>query len=49
MATGAGAEIEGPAIVEETTTTMVIEPGWKAELHCSGSDVITRGKSEGGS
>ena len=48
-ALGAGAEIEGPAIVEETTTTIVIEPGWKAELHCSGSYVITRGKSEGGS
>jgi N-methylhydantoinase A len=48
-ALGAGAEIEGPAIIEETTTTIVIEPGWKAELHRSGSYVITRGKSEGGS
>ena len=48
-ALGAGAEIEGPAIIEETTTTIVIEPGWKAELHGSGSYVITRGKSEGGS
>jgi len=48
-ALGAGAEIQGPAIIEETTTTIVIEPGWTAMLHGSGSYVITRGKSGGGS
>ncbi len=41
---GAGARIAGPAIIEEVTTTIVIEPGWKAELHVSGSYVITRTK-----
>ena len=41
---GAGAKISGPAIIEEVTTTIVIEPGWKAELHSSGSYVITRKK-----
>lgn len=41
---GAGAKIAGPAIIEEVTTTIVIEPGWKAELHASGSYVITRKK-----
>jgi N-methylhydantoinase A len=37
---GAGATIEGPAIIEETTTTIVIEPGWMAVLDPSGSYVI---------
>ncbi len=41
---GAGAKIVGPAIIEEVTTTIVIEPGWKAELHASGSYVIARKK-----
>lgn len=41
---GAGARIAGPAIIEEVTTTIVTEPGWKAELHASGSYVITRTK-----
>ena len=39
---GAGAEIAGPAIIEEVTTTIVIEPDWVAKLHASGSYVITR-------
>jgi N-methylhydantoinase A len=39
---GAGAGIAGPAIIEETTTTIVVEPGWKALLDASGSYVITR-------
>jgi N-methylhydantoinase A len=42
-ALGAGAEIEGPAIIEEVTTTIVVEPGWRAKLHASGSYVLTRG------
>jgi len=39
---GAGATILGPAIIEEVTTTIVIEPGWTARLHDSGSYVLTR-------
>jgi len=39
---GAGATIAGPAIIEEVTTTIVIEPGWLARLDASGSYVITR-------
>ena len=39
---GAGAAISGPAIIEEVTTTVVIEPGWTARLDASGSYVITR-------
>ena len=36
--------IAGPAIIEEVTTTIVIEPGWTAKLDASGSYVITRKK-----
>jgi N-methylhydantoinase A len=39
---GAGAAIKGPAIIEEVTTTIVIEPKWSAKLDVSGSYVITR-------
>ncbi len=38
---GAGDEIAGPAVIEETTTTIVIDPGWRARLHESGSYVLT--------
>ena len=38
---GACAKIIGPAIIEEVTTTIVIEPGWTAKLDASGSYVIT--------
>ena len=38
---GAGSVVTGPAIIEEITTTVVIEPGWQAELHESGSYVLT--------
>ena len=41
---GAGASLAGPAIIEEVTTTIVIEPGWSARLDASGSYVITRKK-----
>lgn len=37
---GAGAEIVGPAVIEEVTTTIVIEPGWHASLHDSGSYIL---------
>jgi N-methylhydantoinase A len=33
---GAGDRIIGPAVIEEVTTTLVVEPGWKAELTESG-------------
>jgi N-methylhydantoinase A len=46
---GAGANIAGPAIIEEITTTIVIELGWTAKLHASGSYVIKReGSPRGG-
>jgi N-methylhydantoinase A len=41
---GAGVAISGPAIIEEVTTTIVIEPGWIAKLDASGSYVITHKK-----
>lgn len=41
---GAGATIKGPAIIEEETTTIVVQPGWTARLDASGSYVITRKK-----
>ena len=41
---GAGATIKGPAVIEEVTTTIVIEPGWTARLDESGSYLITRDK-----
>ena len=41
---GAGAVVNGPAIIEEVTTTIVIQPGWTAKLHASGSYVLTRRK-----
>jgi len=39
---GAGDQITGPAVIQEVTTTLVIEPGWLAELHDSGTYVLTR-------
>jgi N-methylhydantoinase A len=41
---GTGVKIAGPAIIEEITTTIVIEPGWSAVLDATGSYVITRKK-----
>ncbi|PCH74821.1 MAG: 5-oxoprolinase [Rhodobacteraceae bacterium] len=38
---GAGDELQGPAVIEEVTTTIVIEPGWRASLHESGVYVLT--------
>ncbi len=40
-ARGAGAKVHGPAVIEEITTTIVIEPGWTAILDPSGSYLIT--------
>jgi len=39
-ALGAGDSIAGPAVIEEVTTTIVIEPGWTAQLHESGVYVL---------
>jgi len=46
-ALGAGATIEGPAIIEEVTTTIVVEPAWTARLDRSGSYVMTRKDRQG--
>ena len=43
---GAGDRVSGPAVIEEVTTTIVIEPGWTAALDASGSYLITRGKGD---
>ena len=44
---GAGAKIAGPAIIEEVTTTIVIQPGWVARLDESGSYLITKVRKGG--
>jgi N-methylhydantoinase A len=41
---GAGATVQGPAIIEEVTTTIVVEPGATIKLDGSGSYVMTRRK-----
>ncbi len=38
---GAGDVIAGPAVIEEETTTVLIEPGWQARLHESASYLLT--------
>lgn len=38
---GADDFIPGPAVIEEPTTTIVVEPGWQARLDASGTYVIT--------
>ena len=43
-ALGAGAKVQGPAVIEEVTTTIVIELGWTAVLDPSGSYLITHDK-----
>ncbi|RID91063.1 hydantoinase/oxoprolinase family protein [Gemmobacter lutimaris] len=46
-ALGAGDRISGPAVIQEVTTTIVIEPGWLAELDASGVYVLTLGAQTG--
>ncbi|SNT74051.1 hydantoinase/oxoprolinase family protein [Paracoccus seriniphilus] len=41
-ALGAGDRISGPAVIQEVTTTIVIEPGWHAELDATGVYVLTQ-------
>ena len=43
---GAGDELTGPAVIEEVTTTIVIEPGWRVSLHESGVYVLTTHTAE---
>ncbi len=40
-ALGAGDVLHGPAVIEEVTTTIVVEPGWTVSLHESGVYVLT--------
>jgi N-methylhydantoinase A len=39
---GAGDAFEGPAIVEERETTVVVRPGWRVEVAPDGSLVAFR-------
>jgi N-methylhydantoinase A len=41
-ALGAGDRFDGPAIVEERETTVVVRPGWHVEVGADGSIVATR-------
>ena len=41
-ALAAGDKIDGPAVIEEATTTIVIEPGWQCKLEPSGAYRLTR-------
>jgi N-methylhydantoinase A/oxoprolinase/acetone carboxylase beta subunit len=36
-----GQEIKGPAIVEQSDTTVLIEPGWRGQVHAGGSLILT--------
>jgi len=38
---GPGASLSGPSVIEEITTTVVLNPGWTASFHDSGSYVLT--------
>jgi N-methylhydantoinase A len=38
---GADAALSGPAVIEEVTTTIVIDPGWHARLDAGGTYVIS--------
>ncbi|UOO91372.1 hydantoinase/oxoprolinase family protein [Vitreoscilla stercoraria] len=41
-ALGAGAMIEGPAVIQEPTTTLLLKQGWTANLHKSGTYHLTK-------
>jgi N-methylhydantoinase A/oxoprolinase/acetone carboxylase beta subunit len=43
-----GAEIRGPAIFEQSDTTMIVEPGWSARVEKSGNIIITRNREKNG-
>ncbi|MCQ8102963.1 hydantoinase B/oxoprolinase family protein [Methylomonas sp. SURF-2] len=44
----ARADISGPAIVVEETSTIVIEPGWRAHLRANGDLLLTRVETSNG-
>ncbi|MEQ9694637.1 hydantoinase/oxoprolinase family protein [Shimia sp. SDUM112013] len=46
-AMGAGDTLHGPAVIEEVTTTIVVEPGWTVTLHESGVYVLTADAAQG--
>lgn len=37
---GEGDEITGPAVIEEVTTTIVVDPGWRIRLDASGTYIM---------
>jgi N-methylhydantoinase A len=39
---GTGHQLKGPAVIEEETATIVVQPGWQVEFHKSGSYVIKK-------
>ncbi|XDZ51950.1 hydantoinase/oxoprolinase family protein [Neisseriaceae bacterium CLB008] len=39
---GAGHCVVGPALIEEPTTTLVVKAGWQADLHASGTYLLSR-------
>ena len=43
---GAGDTFDGPAIVEERETTVVVRPGWHVEVAADGSLIATRNPQE---
>ncbi|WP_349357997.1 hydantoinase/oxoprolinase family protein [Stappia sp.] len=45
---GAGDVLHGPAVIEEVTTTIVVEPGWTVTLHETGTYVLTADAPEAG-
>ena len=44
---GAGDTLQGPAVIEEVTTTIVVEPGWSVNLHESGVYVLSASADKG--
>ena len=38
----AGTRFTGPALVAEANATTIVEPGWRAEVHATGTLVLTR-------
>jgi 5-oxoprolinase (ATP-hydrolysing) len=37
-----GTRFTGPAVIVETNATTIVEPGWRAEVHSSGTLLLTR-------
>ncbi len=40
---GAGAEVDGPAIISQMDATTLLAAGWRAAVHASGALLLTRG------